>query len=479
MQLKKINDYIYELPMEGEMLVPGRVYSSPKLLHTVDEKTLSQVKNVACLPGIQNYSYCMPDAHMGYGFPIGGVAAFDLQEGIISPGGIGFDIGCSMRLVSTNLTEKEVRPKVKELMDELFKVVPSGVGAKGLLKLNKQQLEAISEEGAKWCLDNGYAWEQDIERIEEKGKIKQADFSKVSQKAIDRGVNHLGTLGSGNHYLEVQLVTAAEIYDKEKAKAFGIHSDKQIVIMIHCGSRGFGHQIATDYLDVFLKAMPKYGLKVLDRELTCAPFQSEEAQNYYKAMACAANFAFANKQLINHHIRKSFEKIFGQTAESMEMNLVYDVAHNIAKIEKHKVNGKTKQVLVHRKGSTRSFPPGHEELTKPYKKHGQPVIIGGSMETGSHLLVGTEIAMKETFGSTAHGSGRVMSRTKAKNEINGQQLQKDMLARGIYVKTASFSGLAEEAGFAYKDISEVVEAIHNAGLSYKVVGLKPISNLKG
>ena len=465
--------------MEGEMLVPGRVYSSSKLIHTIDEKTLSQVKNVASLPGIQNYSYCMPDAHMGYGFPIGGVAAFDLKEGIISPGGIGFDINCGMKLITTNLTEKEVRPKLKEIVDELYKNVPAGVGARSPMKLSKNQLQEISEQGVAWCKENGFAWKNDLERTEEHGKIKQADFSKVSEKAIQRGMNHLGTLGSGNHYLEIQLVSASNVFDKEKAKAFGINSDKQICIMVHCGSRGYGHQIASDYLDIFTKIMPKYNLKVLDKELTCAPFQSEEAQNYYKAMACAANFAFANRQLILHRIRESFAKIFGQTAEEMEMNLVYDVAHNIAKIEKHKVNGKTKQVLVHRKGATRSFPKEHEELDKLYKKHGQPVIIGGSMETGSYLLVGSEKAMQETFGSTAHGSGRVMSRTKAKQEINGQKLQKDMLAKGIYVKTASFSGLAEEAGFAYKNISEVVEAIHNAGLSYKVAGLVPIGNVKG
>lgn len=479
MQLKKISEYVYELPMEGEMLVPGRVYSSSKLIHTIDEKTLSQVKNVASLPGIQNYSYCMPDAHMGYGFPIGGVAAFDLQEGIISPGGLGYDLNCGMRLITTNLTEKDVRPKLKELVDELYKNVPAGVGAKSPIKLNKKQLTDISHDGVKWCIENNYGWKEDLQRIEENGKIKNANIEKVSEKAIQRGMNHLGTLGSGNHYLEVQLATASNVFDKEKAKAFGIHSDKQIVIMVHCGSRGYGHQIATDYLDIFNKVMPKYGIKVSDRELTCAPFQSQEGQDYFQAMACAANFAFSNRQLINHRIRESFGKIFKQTPEEMEMNLVYDVAHNIGKIETHKVNGKTKKVFVHRKGATRSFPPGHEELDKLYRKHGQPVIIGGSMETGSYLLVGSEKAMQETFGSTAHGSGRVMSRTKAKHEINGQQLQKDMLAKGIYVKTASFSGLAEEAGFAYKNISEVIEAVHNAGLSYKVAGLVPIGSIKG
>lgn len=413
------------------------------------------------------------------GSPVGGVAAFDLENGVISPGVIGFDICCSMRLITTNLTSNEVQPKIKELVNELFGKIPAGVGKKGFVRLSRGQFRELMESGVKWCIDNGYGWKEDIDRIEEHGCIKAADASKVSEKAIQRGINQLGTLGSGNHYLEVQLVKAENIFEEKIAKAFGIHSPEQIVIMVHCGSRGFGHQIATDYLNAFEQAMKKYGITVKDRQLACAPFSSQEGQDYYAAMACAANNAYANKQIINHQVRKCFETVFGKTAEEMEMHVTYDVAHNIAKVEKHEIEGKKRKVLVHRKGATRSFGPGHEELWGEYKKYGQPVIVGGSMETGSYLLVGTETAMKETFGSTLHGSGRTMSRTKAKKMVKGQELQRKMEKEGIYVKTASFQGLAEEAGIAYKNISDVVEAVHGAGISKKVAALKPIGNIKG
>lgn len=481
-EFKKVNDYVWEIPTSYKkgMNVPARIYASEQLLNQMDLGVMNQVTNVACLPGIQKYSYCMPDGHWGYGFPIGGVAAFDPEEGgIISPGGIGFDINCGMRLVTTNLTVETVQPKLKELIDTLFKLVPAGVGCKGFVKLNNEKFREIMLSGSQWCVENGYGWQEDTTRTEGHGKIEWADPSKVSDKAFTRGINQLGTLGSGNHYLEVQLVQAENIFDPETAKAFNIHTPGQIVIMVHCGSRGFGHQIGTDYLRTFTDVMKREGISIMERELTCAPFNSKEGQDYYGAMACAANMAFANRQVILHRIREGFEKVFGQSAESMEMRMNYDVAHNIAKLEEHDVDGKRKKVVVHRKGSTRAFPPGHPELDPMFQKTGQPVIIGGSMETGSHLLVGTQKAMDETFGSTAHGSGRTMSRTAAKRSIKGDQLQKDMEKRGIYVRAVSMSGLAEEAGSAYKNVDEVIETVHNAGISKKVVGLKPIGNVKG
>lgn len=387
-------------------------------------------------------------------------------------------INCGMRLVTTNLTYDDVKPKLKLLVDTMFKLVPAGVGCKGFVKVSKAEFDEVMTKGAKWCVEHGYGWKEDIERIEEYGMIKGANPEKVSDKARQRGMDQIGTLGSGNHYLEIQVVKERNIINKEIAKQFGIFPE-QIVVMVHCGSRGFGHQIGTDYLKIFNQVMPKYGIQVLDRELACAPYQSKEGQDYYAAMACAANMAFANRQVILHRIREGFQKVFAKTPEEMEMHLIYDVAHNIAKKEEHKIDGKKKEVLVHRKGSTRSFPPGHEELAPLFQKTGQPVILGGSMETGSYLLVGTEQAMEETFGSTAHGSGRTMSRTKAKHAVRGEKLQQEMEKRGIYVRAVSMSGLAEEAGFAYKNISEVVEAIDKAGLSKPVVGLKPIGNVKG
>ena len=415
----------------------------------------------------------------GYGFPIGGVAAFDVDEGVISPGGIGFDLNCGMKLISTNLTYNEVKPKLTELVDTFFRTVPSGVGGKGFVRLDDKQFDEMMVSGVKWCVENGYGWEADIKRTEAHGQIKGADPSKVSDTARKRGRTQLGTLGSGNHYLEVQVARKDKIFDPEVAKVFGIEKPDQVVVMVHCGSRGFGHQIATDYLKVFDQVMQREGLRVPDRELARAPFQSKEAQDYYAAMACGANMAFANRQVILHRIREGFEKVFGKTAESLGMNMVYDVAHNIAKVEEHMIDGKKKKVIMHRKGSTRAFGPGQPEMPTEYQKVGQPVILGGSMETGSYLLVGTQKAMDETFGSTAHGSGRTMSRTQARNEIRGDKLQKDMANRGILVKSASMSGLAEEAGRAYKDINMVVDALDRSGISRKIVGLSPIGNVKG
>tara|TARA_Y100000310_G_scaffold272474_1_gene287439 strand:- start:5114 stop:8074 length:2961 start_codon:yes stop_codon:yes gene_type:complete len=380
---------------------------------------------------------------------------------------------CGMRLLTTNLTWKEVQPKIKELVDHLFKIVPAGVGRGGFVQVTKQKFKDVAEQGSQWAIENGYGWEEDVKKTESLGKIEWADSSKISDKAIKRGMGQIGTLGSGNHYLEIQ--TADQIFNEKLAKSFGITQKNQVVVMFHCGSRGFGHQIGTDYLKLFDEAMKKYNITVPDRELACAPFQSNEGQDYFKAMACAANMAFANRQVILHRIRQGFQEIFKKTPEDLEMNQVYDVAHNIAKVETYK----NKKLLVHRKGSTRAFGPGNKELSKEYQKTGQPVILGGSMETGSYLLVGTKKAEQETFGSTAHGSGRVMSRRKAKQLVRGDQLQKDMEKHGIYVKTTSYSGLAEEGGYAYKPVTEVVDAISKAGISTPVVSLKPKGNVKG
>jgi len=479
--MEKVGDAEWEIPSTYKkgMNVPARIFVTPKLLNDMDDGVIEQITNVATLPGIQKYAYCMPDAHWGYGFPIGGVAAFDPDEGIISPGGVGFDINCGMRLLTSNLKFEEVKPKLKELVDELFQKVPAGVGRKGTVGINASGFNEVMENGVKWCVENGYAWEEDLERIEEDGCFNWADASKVSEKAVSRGLKQLGTLGSGNHYLEIQVAHKENIYDQETAKVMGINEAEQVVIMIHCGSRGLGHQVGTDYLRIFDDAMRKYKIKVLDRELACAPFKSEEGQNYYKAMACAANTAFVNRQVITHRVREAFSKIFGKSSEDLGMHLVYDVAHNIAKLEEHEVDSKKKQVVLHRKGSTRAFGPGEKGIPEIYRKVGQPVILGGSMETGSYLLAGTKGAMENTFGSTAHGSGRTMSRTKAKKSFRGAELQKQMQERGIYVKAVSMSGLAEEAGSAYKNISDVVEALEIAGISKKVVGLRPVGNVKG
>ena len=479
--IQKISDTQWEIPVSFKkgMRVPGRIFGTKGIVEQMDRQVYDQLTNVATLPGIINHAYCMPDGHSGYGFPIGGVAAMDLQEGVISPGGIGFDINCGMQLVKTGLTYDDVKPKLKELVDLLFLRVPAGVGSEGFVKLTPQKCREAIMGGAKWCVEQGYGWKRDLEFIEESGCMKGADEGKVSDRAVKRGLNQIGTLGSGNHYLEIQVVKEENIHDREAAEKMGIFPN-QIVIMFHCGSRGFGHQVATDYLQTFLDVMErKYKIRILDKELACAPFQSQEGQDYFKAMQCGINMSFANRHVILHRVRECFSKIFNRTAEDMELETVYDVAHNTAKIEKHDVNGKQKEVLVHRKGATRAFGPGRDEVPHKYRSIGQPVIIGGSMETGSYLLVGTDGAMKNTFGTTAHGSGRTMSRTEAKRRFRGEDLQRDMLKKGIYVRSTSMPGLAEEAGGAYKNIDEVIGAIHEAGISKRVVKLIPIGNVKG
>ena len=477
MTVNRITDEIWEIPLfeKPGMLVPARIYATEGILQAMDSGVFDQVTNVACLPGIRRYALCMPDGHWGYGFPIGGVAAFDVQDGVISPGGVGYDINYGMRLIRTDLTLADVQPHLERLMTELFRRVPAGVGANGFVRLSGEEFGRVMTHGARWCVERGYGWHRDLVRMEEGGCIEGADPSIVTDHAIQRGINQLGTLGSGNHYLEVQVVSNERIFDPVTAAALGITGHEQIAVTVHCGSRGFGHQLASDYLKVFEKAMRRYGITVKDQQLACAPFRSPEGQDYFSAMNCAANTAFANRQVITHQIREAFATVFGQSAEALGMELVYDVAHNIAKVERYAEG----ELVVHRKGATRAFGPGSPELPETFRQTGQPVICGGSMETGSYLLVGTDQAVRDTFGSTMHGAGRTMSRAQAKRTFRGEQLQQQMKQRGILVKAVSMSGLAEEAGLAYKNISEVVESVDRAGITKKVAELRPIGNIKG
>jgi tRNA-splicing ligase RtcB len=461
------------------MRVPARILATERLLKEFDDGVIDQLTNVAMLPGIVGHAFCMPDGHWGYGFPIGGLAAMDVDTGVISPGGIGFDINCGMRLCLTNLTYDEFRPRLREVVDRLYERVPAGVGATGFVRLSRDEFRTVAEQGARWCLKNGFGWEEDLERTEEAGCIAGADAGKISEKAVDRGHKQIGTLGSGNHYLEIQVAHPENIIDKELADAFGVTVPDQVVVMFHCGSRGFGHQVATDYLRVFLNVMDRtYGIRIPDRELACAPFRSPEGQEYFAAMKCAVNMSFANRQVILHRIREVFSDVFGKDPKDLGMRQVYDVAHNTAKLERHRVEGEERVLLVHRKGATRAYGPGMEGLPEVYRSTGQPVIIGGSMETGSYLLAGVEGA-RQTFFTTAHGSGRTMSRTSARKRWHGRKLREDMEARGIYVRTATWSGLAEEAGPAYKDIDQVIEAAELAGISRRVAKLLPVGNVKG
>ncbi|MEK6926524.1 MAG: RtcB family protein [Nanoarchaeota archaeon] len=470
-EIKKIAENVYEIPKEGKMNVPGRIFASEKLIESIKEdKTLEQVKNVAMLPGILKASIALADAHQGYGFSIGGVAAFDLDKGIICPGGIGYDINCGVRLLKTNLTKKDILGKQKEIMNELYKVIPSGVGVGGKYNMSKRELDEVLEGGAQHLVKKGYGEEADCINSEEEGCMKGADPSKVSDRAKKRGIGQLGTLGSGNHFLEIQFVD--EIYDKKKAKIFGLSKD-QAVIMIHCGSRGLGHQIASDYIKLM---EDEYGFKNLpDRELINAPIKSKLGQDYFKAMAAAMNFAFANRQLITHWTRKKISEIFPKS----KIEVLYDVCHNIAKIEKYKIDGKEKEVCVHRKGATRAFGEGRKEIPKIYRNIGQPVMIPGSMGTASYVLVGQKKAEEMTFGSSVHGAGRMKSRSKAIRELSGEKIQKDLKKAGIEVKAGSWKSIAEEAPEVYKDIDEVARVVDELGISKKVARLKPLVVVKG
>lgn len=611
MNPKEISKGIFEIEKQGKMLVPARIYATKKLMEAIEDAAIQQVINVAELPGIQKYSIAQVDCHHGYGFCIGGVAAFDLEKGVVSPGGIGFDVNCTkgntkiltedgtkkigkfekkkfnvatidekrvqfvnpfmfmkfsgktkrifkieteqgnkikvtgehpfltkqgmkelqtlnleqevailenekiafeaiekiketgkeefvfdfnipkthnfiannfvvsncgVRILKTNLTEKDIKGKEKQILDELFNQVPAGLGSKGQFKANKKQLEEVMVKGSGWAVENGFGWEKDLETTEENGRMKEARIEAVSDKAVQRGLSQLGSLGSGNHFLEIQKIE--EIFDEKTAEKFGL-KEGNLTLMIHCGSRGFGHQIASDYLSVMEKAMNKYGIKVSDKQLACAPINSAEGKKYFSAMACAVNYAFANRQMITHRTRKSLEKVLGRSAEEMQMDLVYDVAHNIAKFEEHEIEGEKKQVLVHRKGATRAFPKGRKENPVIYADSGHPALIPGSMGTASWVVVGTGKGLEETFGSVAHGAGRIMSRSKAIKTKRGEQVQKELEEKGKFVKARSIKTLSEEMPEAYKDVDEVIRSLEVSGIAKKVARLTPIGVVKG
>ena len=475
MSLKKLDDYRYLIPksFRDGMKVEGLIYANEELIGAIEhDETLQQVANVATLPGLVGRSLAMPDAHQGYGFAIGGVAAADLEKGIVSAGGVGFDINCGVRLLASDFELEHVKSNIDALLNQLVRDVPCGAGKSGKLDLSFEQLDLVLMSGARWAVENGYGTGNDLNHMEENGCIGSADPNAVSKHAKQRGRDQLGTLGSGNHFIEVQYVK--EIFDEEAAKVFGLRLN-QIVVMIHSGSRGLGHQVCTDYLEVMQEAMPKYGIKVVDRQLACVPIKSKEGQSYLKAMAAAANFAFANRQMMSHWTRQAFERVLG----SGNLRLVYDVAHNIAKEEEHSIGRERLRVLVHRKGATRAFPEHHPEIPQDYFEIGQPVLIPGSMGTCSYVLVGTERAMAETFGSTCHGAGRAMSRHAAKKNTSAEQLIHQLKEKGIHVRGASKSGLTEEKPDAYKDVSVVVEVVHNAGIARKVAKMVPIGVMKG
>jgi tRNA-splicing ligase RtcB len=479
-QLIKVDDYRWKIPdsYKTGMRVPGLIYASEKMLSSIcEEQTPEQVANVAFLPGIVGYSMAMPDIHWGYGFPIGGVAAMDVNDGVVSPGGVGYDINCGVRLLLTNLSESEVRPRINELVNALFVNVPSGIGSEGKIKVSQKEMNQLIVEGARWAVKRGMGFEEDLDVTEEGGCLSGADPSKISDKAIKRGMPQAGTLGSGNHFLEIQLVK--EIFDSHIASAMGITHIGQVLVLIHTGSRGFGHQVCTDHLRVMEGAVSKYGIRLPDRQLACAPIESPEGQGYLAAMACAANYAWVNRQCIAHWVRESFSKIFSKSPEKLGMKQIYDVAHNIAKIEEHTIDNRKIKVCVHRKGATRAFPAGHKDVPKLYQQIGQPILVPGDMGRCSFVAIGTERAMKESFGSTCHGAGRVLSRGAAKRSIRGVDVMRELESRGIIVKAGNVSSLAEEASQAYKDVTEVIDVVHQAGISRRVTMALPIGVIKG
>ncbi|MFQ5909396.1 MAG: RtcB family protein [Thermoplasmata archaeon] len=478
--LNKIDEFRYEIPKSYKqgMRTSGLLYVDSKMMRSVvTDNAPEQVANVATLPGILKKSMAMPDIHWGYGFPIGGVAGMDVDEGVISPGGVGYDINCGVRMLTTNFTVEDVTPKLKELIDTFFTNVPSGLGSKGKVRVDSRTLVRVLEDGARWAVEKGYGWEEDLEHLEEGGCFEGADSEKVSQKAIERGKSQLGSLGAGNHFLEVQKVD--EIKNEEAAERMGVNELDQIIVMIHTGSRGCGHQIASDYIRKMEVAYRKYGINLPDRQLACAPVDSPEGRDYFSAMACGANFAWTNRQMILHWIRESFERVFDQKAEEIGLNVIYDVAHNIAKFEEHEVDGKRRRVCIHRKGATRAFGPGRSEVPSDYRDIGQPVLIPGDMGTHSFLLLGTDKAMKETFGSTCHGAGRVMSRRQAARMFRANQVRSQLQRKGIYVHAASMKGIVEEAPDVYKDILDVVRVADGAGISSIVARMSPMGVVKG
>ena len=478
--LEKVSEFKYRIPQDYEpgMRTCGIIYADSRLIEGVmHDQAPEQVANVATLPGIVGPSMAMPDIHWGYGFPIGGVAATDPEEGVISPGGVGYDINCGVRLLRTGLGVKEVQPVLRQLIDTIFQEVPSGLGSKGKVRLELRELDAVLEGGARWAVEKGYGRPEDVEYMEENGRMEGADPSQVSQLAKQRGAPQLGTLGAGNHFLEIQRVD--EIYDENAAKVMGITGKDQVMVMVHTGSRGCGYQICDDWLKVMHRAFRKYKIELPDEQLACAPAGSDEARGYFKAMACGANYAWANRQLITHWVRQAFEKVLHRPEEELELGLVYDVAHNIAKLEEHEFEGRRRKLYIHRKGATRAFGPGHPDVPPAYRSMGQPVLIPGTMGSESYVLVGTDAAMKESWGSTCHGAGRVMSRNAAVRQFGEREVTSMLASRGIYARAASATVMSEEAPAAYKDVSSVVEVCHGAGISKKVARLKPMGVMKG
>jgi tRNA-splicing ligase RtcB len=475
----RLSDHIWELPakLREDMRVPARLYADEDLLNAaLTDNSVVQLINTTTLPGVAKYAIAMPDIHQGYGFPIGGVVATRLPHGVISPGGVGYDINCGVRILASQLAVDEIKPFLEELATALYENCPSGVGASGSLRLSKTELDGVLHEGARWMLAKGYARCEDLERTEEFGRIPGADAAYVSERARERGRDQLGTLGAGNHFIEVDKIV--EVYDQSTAARLHVYCGN-VAVQIHCGSRGLGHQICEDYVSRFQKTVHEYGITLPDRELVCAPFDSSEGQEYFHAMACAANFAFANRQLLAHLIRKSFEQVLAGKIRDFDLHQVYDIAHNMAKVEEHDLDGHQARLCVHRKGSTRAFGPGSVVLPNDLRDVGQPVLIPGSMGTASYILTGTTGAMQQTFGSTCHGAGRTMSRAKAKKTVRGADLRRQLKSRGILICAGSMSGLAEEAPIAYKDVSRVVEVVHNAGIAKKIARLEPIAVIKG
>jgi tRNA-splicing ligase RtcB len=478
-ELVKIRENLWEIPATGQMRVPGRIYISRDMIEKglKDDEALKQVVNVAQLPGIEKYSLAMPDIHWGYGFPIGGVAATNLDEGVISPGGVGYDINCGVRLAKTNLEQERIKNRIDELVSKLFNAIPTGVGSSGAIKkLSTNDLKKVLTKGSVWALENDLGTPSDVEFTEESSTLKNADVDVVSKRAFERGADQVGTLGSGNHFLEVDVVE--EIYDAKVAEVFGMFKG-QIVIQIHTGSRGLGYQVCDDYLKILLQASKKYGFKLPDRQLACAPINSKEGQDYLGAMQAAANFAWNNRQVIMYIAKKVFKDTLGMKDSELGFRLVYDVCHNIAKIEKHKIGKEEKEVCVHRKGATRAFPPGSKMIPSKYQGVGQPVLIPGDMGRYSYVLVGTEKAMEETFGSSCHGAGRTLSRTKALKNAKGRNLVEELKEKGIVVQAKGYKTIAEEMPGAYKDVSDVVDVMHNEGITRKVAKIKPVGVIKG
>ncbi len=471
--LEKVSEFVWQIKKSGKMNVPGTIYASDKLIGAMkQDNTLQQLKNMATLKGIQTHAVALSDAHSGYGFCIGGVAAFDMNEGIISPGGVGYDINCGVRMMRTNLAFEDFKAKKSNALNEIFKLVPAGVGKGGFTRVSKQELLEVLQKGAKWAVDSGYGRKEDLQKMEEYGFMKNADCSKVSDRALKRGFPQLGTLGAGNHFVEIQKVE--KIYDEKTAAAFGLQKEGQITIMIHTGSRGLGHQVASDYIKLM---EDKFGFEGLaDRELVNAPINSDLGQDYAKALSAGVNFAFANRQIIMHKVREAFRNVFGSDEG---LDLIYDVCHNIAKFEKHKIEGKMKEVCVHRKGATRSFGPGRDEVPEIYRSIGQPVIIPGSMGTASYLLAGTKKAEEISFGSTAHGAGRLLSRHEALRRNTGEEVVRQLAAKGIEVKGVSWAGIAEEMPEAYKDVDEVVRVSNELGIGKLVAKVVPLEVMKG